>query len=387
MKEFTMEDAKSFSLKEKERHNELIKKLKEEPYKNCHSIDWLTINGTLMGNEIEPRIIISGIYTQKRECGSNVFAKIMDIFNATDELIGTIVYNPHSSILDKRFAQLQIANKWLYVGNLDKLLNKILFHSNFELTGISRLDFACDLYEFEKGLTPEKFIRDFANENVTKLNASKFTLWGKTNQYMRDYHQLSIGDHTSVFSWKLYNKSKELRECHDKPYIRYKWQKKLLNYDENKDVWRLEVSIKNWSKIKVEEKKLIQAKENIFDIINDFPAFFVAFCSKKFVFKDEFGKFIDFVKLPDGEEYYKNLSTNISTQMDFSPTYPQKCKIINSILAVIEKSQSNKEVDEYINKLYDFIQEEEYYLIMTKKGITPAILDSYYTNKFNKSLP
>ena len=369
----------------KELSDNVISNLKKEKTKQVFSIDWITLNVSITGGEITPVIHINSLYMQRRERGSNVFAHIYDIYNKQDDLIGVLCCKPNSSILGERFAQLQISNKWLYVGNLCKLINEILFKSNLEFVSISRIDFCCDLYEFENGLTPKGFIEEFAKENVTKTYSSKFNLWGKTEGYNRDYHQLSIGDNKSVFTWKLYNKSKELRDVHDKAYIRRKWEMKLLDYSPDKDVWRLEVSVKNWSKVKFEDKRLENVKNDWFSIINDYPAFFLAFLSKKFVFRNELGDFIDFIKLPDDLDFYRSLSTTISVNEKLDTNYRDKVRIVTNHLNIIKNATNELEAKEYIDKLYDLIGDNVFYEIMLKQGVTPNIIDSYYVDKYNKT--
>ena len=368
----------------KELSDTIISNLKKEKTKQVFSIDWLTINVSITGEAIAPVIRINSLYMQKRERGSNVFAHIYDIYNKQDDLIAVFCCKPNSTILGERFAQLQISNKWLYIGSLYKLINEILFKSNFEFVSISRIDFCCDLYEFDNGMAPKTFIEEFAKENVTKTYNSKFNLWGKTAGYNRDYHQLSIGDNKSVFTWKLYNKSKELRDVHDKAYIRRKWEMKLLDYSPDKDVWRLEVSVKNWSKVQFEDKRLENVRNDWFSIINDYPAFFLAFLSKKFVFRNELGDFIDFIRLPEDLDYYRSLSTTISVNEKLDDNYKDKVKIVTNHLNIIKNASNELEAKEYIDRLYDLIADNVFYEIMLKQGITPNILDSFYVDKYYK---
>ena len=368
----------------KELSDKIISNLKKEKTRQVFSIDWLTINVSITGEEITPVIRINSLYLQKRERGSNVFAHIYDIYNKQDDLIAVFCCKPNSTILGERFAQLQISNTWLYVGSLYKLVNEILFKSNFEFVSISRIDFCCDLYEFDNGMDPKTFIEEFAKENVTKTYNSKFNLWGKTAGYTRDYHQLSIGDNKSVFTWKLYNKSKELRDVHDKAYIRRKWEMKLLDYSPDKDVWRLEVSVKNWSKVQFEDKRLENVKNDWFSIISDYPAFFLAFLSKKFVFRNELGDFIDFIRLPEDLDFYRSLTTTISVNEKLDSNYRDKVKIITNHLNIIKNATNELEAKEYIDRLYDLIADNVFYEIMLKQGITPNILDSFYVDKYYK---
>lgn len=364
-----------------------IEERKKEKKQFVYSVDWLTINIKLL-DPANIRVLIADTYAIKRERGTNVFQNVVDYYNTRDEIVFTIVSNPYSSIIDPTFAQLQIKNKWLYVGNLQKLVYTILFHSNFEYKGISRIDICADLYNFENWdeknscyLEPEVFIQWFANGQVRKNNPSKFTLWGKTENYYNKYHCLNIGDSSSVFSWKLYNKSKELREVEDKSYIRQKWERDLLGFDKNKDVWRFELSLKDINKISL--------KNGDYNLNNDwknwltnYPYYFIIFVQKKFTFRNEFGKYIDFIKLPENGREGFELSTNLPGKFDYTPSMKDKEKLINNLVNIVRKADSKEMALEYINKIEDYIQEEDYYHIFTSKGFNIDTLYSYFVYKF-----
>ena len=256
---------------------------KNEKTQFCYSIDWLTFNIKLKDIN-NPFIRDEGIYAEEREQGTNIFKRVRDYYNTRDELVFTIVFQPHSKIIKADFGQLQIANKWLYVGNLSKLVYKIFFQSNFELVNISRIDLCTDFFNFVDTYKPLSFIQDVAKGYVAKVNPSSINFWGKTgklaNEIEKDeergiiYHAMNIGDRESTFNFKLYNKTKEMEEKHEKGYIKTKWYKKLKGYEElikmkeKPTIWRLEVSIKDWNKIKIDGKKVIEINNDIFDILN-----------------------------------------------------------------------------------------------------------------------
>lgn len=356
-----------------------------------YSLDWLTINLKL-NQPSDPQLAIEDIYFVTRERGTNVFQNVRDYFNSRDELIFILSYNPYSSIIKPDFAQLQIANKWLYIGNLEKLLSTIFLKSNFEFVNLSRMDICCDFYEFSginenTGLqwSPEDFIINFASGKVAKTNPSKFTLWGKSGHYLNNYHCLNLGDQQSVFTWKLYNKSKELREKHEKKYIINKWERKLENYNKDQDIWRLELSLTNFNKIQLTDEKELKLVPTLENWLTKYPYYFMLFVQKKFVFKNEDGKFIDFIKLPEDNSICMELSTNIPCSFDDSPTLKDKEKIINATLNIIANATEEKTMLEYIDKIIELIQEEDYYYIFTRKGYRIEILHSYFANKFCSS--
>lgn len=364
---------------------------KNEKTKFCYSIDWLTFNIKLKDIN-NPFIRDEGIYAEEREQGTNIFKRVKDFYNTRDELIFTIVFQPHSKIIKQDFGQLQIANKWLYVGNLSKLVYKIFFQSNFELVNISRIDLCTDFFNFVDTYKPLSFIQDVAKGNVIKVNPSSVNFWGKTGDYTIDYHAMNIGDRESTFNFKLYNKTKELEEKHEKGYIKTKWYKKLKGYEElikmkeKPTIWRLEVSIKDWNKIKIDGKKVIEINNDVFDLLNNYPYFMQFFISKKFVFKNDYGKFIDFIDNPRKDLSAKYLCTNIPNNEEINTTNKQKKQILKSLVSIIEQSITFENASEYLERISELIQEEDYYTIFKSLGYNYDIISSYIAYKFNDTL-
>lgn len=364
---------------------------KNEKTQFVYSIDWLTFNIKLKDIN-NPFIRDEGIYAEEREQGTNIFKRVKDFYNTRDELIFTIVFQPHSKIIKNDFGQLQIANKWLYVGNLSKLVYKIFFQSNFELVNISRIDLCADFFNFVDTYNPLSFIQNVAKGNVIKVNPSSINFWGKTGDYTIDYHAMNIGDRESTFNFKLYNKTKELEEKHDKGYIKTKWIKKLNGYQELKKIgetptiWRLEVSIKDWNKIKIDGKKVIEINNDVFDILNYHPYFMQFFISKKFVWKDDYGKFIDFIDNPRKDLSSKYLCTNIPNNEEINTTNKQKKQILKSLVSIIEQSITFENASEYLERIGELIQEEDYYTIFKSLGYNYDTISSYISYKFNDTL-
>ena len=364
---------------------------KNEKTQFVYSIDWLTFNIKLKDIN-KPFIRDEGIYAEEREQGTNIFKRVKDFYNTRDELIFTIVFQPHSKIIKQDFGQLQIANKWLYVGNLSKLVYKIFFQSNFELVNISRIDLCTDFFNFVDTYKPLAFIQDVAKGNVIKVNPSSINFWGKTGDYTIEYHAMNIGDRESTFNFKLYNKTKELEEKHEKGYIKTKWYKKLKGYEElikmkeKPTIWRLEVSIKDWNKIKIDGKKVIEINNDIFDLLNNYPYFMQFFISKKFVFKNDYGKFIDFIDNPRKDLSAKYLCTNIPNNEEINTTNKQKKQILKSLVSIIEQSITFENASEYLERIGELIQEEDYYTIFKSLGYNYDIISSYIAYKFNDTL-
>ena len=111
----------------------------------------------------------------------------------------------------------------------------------------------------------------------------------------------------------------------------------------------------------------------------------MAFLSKKFVFRNELGDFIDFINIPQELDYYRSLTTTISPKENIDDNYRAKVQIVNNHLKIINNATNELEAKEYIDRLFDLIGDNVYYEIMLKQGITPDIINSYFVDKYNKN--
>ena len=203
---------------------------------------------------------------------------------------------------------------------------------------------------------------------------------------------MNIGDRESTFNFKLYNKTKELEEKHEKGYIKTKWYKKLQGYEElikmneKPTIWRLEVSIKDWNKIKIDGKKVIEVNSEVFAILDYYPYFMQFFISKKFVWKNDYGKFINFIDKPRKDLSAKYLCTNIPNNEEVNTTNKQKKQILKSLVSIIEQSVTYEQANEYLLRIEELIQEEDYFTIFKSIGLNYNTIQSYIAYKFNDEL-
>lgn len=175
------------------------------------------------------------------------------LFNEWGEKVFTLLFRPLSPIIKPTAALFEVANEWLYHGlGIQGALDLLSSVVRFSVRGISRLDLAVD---FVPDASQTGIIRGLASGThyvSGKRNGSGF--WSVNNdEYFppewrgRIPHCQSWGHKTSDIKWKLYYKTKELRDAaggkgFDKPYIVDMWRD--VGLDEH-SVWRLEVSVRN----------------------------------------------------------------------------------------------------------------------------------------------
>lgn len=183
--------------------------------------------------------------------GNKTFNSIAEIFN-NGKLLATIAFSPRSSVINPKGALIKISNNCLYCSDYVKLINNIIFEFGYTFVSISRLDLAIDFNTFNYGLHPEKLIKNYLSCKYTKLRKNDFKIHGKENIENFKLHgrqsteiifeTLRFGNNVSAISIYLYNKTAELKAKTHKEYIVENW--KRFELDINKDVWRLEISIK-----------------------------------------------------------------------------------------------------------------------------------------------
>lgn len=184
---------------------------------------------------------------------TNVWASRWCLYNDYGDKVFTLLFQPRQSIINAQAAVLEVSNEWLYHGlgpsGCLSLLSQVV---PFRITGISRVDLAVDF-------NPD----EVQSEIIKGLGSGEYYVVGKQNrmpwfQSMRkDFYPevwrgevpycQTWGHKTSDVKWKLYYKTKELREAvggqgWGKPYIVDMWRDVGLDVT---NVWRLEVSVHN----------------------------------------------------------------------------------------------------------------------------------------------
>lgn len=186
--------------------------------------------------------------------GTNVWKSRRIVFNEYAEKVATILFHPKSKIIAANAALIEIANEWLYHGNSPlNILNMLQHWRLFDVTGLSRVDLAVDFNPTARQWHHIVALAKGEDYISGKRSGSSFWSVVKCDLLAEKYqgkkipHCQSWGHKTTAVKWKLYYKSKELADVYGgklmaKPYILDCWDEAGLD---RKDVWRLEVSIKN----------------------------------------------------------------------------------------------------------------------------------------------
>ena len=245
--------------------------------KYCISIDWLQ-------TFCHAAPISEGNYSSrgynfavKKE--NHETAQFRDIFTVyyKSHPAATIQQTPRTSVINPRATCVKLSNRILYCGQYINILYAIQESLSMQYKGITRLDLCYDCNRLHDGRDTGRFIRQFvANEpmqpgHIIRNGSSRFTLHGtRTNSSIASLNSIRWGSSNAKIGAYCYDKTLELTEIKDKPWIRKMWEENGIEYDidetrlshllpkerknqtENnglseyvkKRVWRFEISIK-----------------------------------------------------------------------------------------------------------------------------------------------
>lgn len=163
---------------------------------------------------------------------------------------------------DNRYScQIKVDNSRLYYAHWGESLQALIRALHWRIMLCNRIDICADFNFFANGRSPLQFCQDY----LSKPTASRPSFIRHSSNKLRavvtrtlhnlNYETLSWGTRDSAVQVNLYNKSLELIDHADKPWIRQRWIENGLIHDPKagKYVWRVEFSI-NPSSLYIREK-------------------------------------------------------------------------------------------------------------------------------------
>lgn len=214
-----------------------------------------------------------GWQVTERDYGTRQYKEMFTLHDREGLPFIEIRRNPVSAEEDSRnrgiFSEfschIRLVNRYCYHNQAIKLFTDFCHMYEYDIRRIFRLDLCLDFELFDKGDEPHKFLLRYLAGRYSKINQANWKGAGHDRWAGRDCNSISWGSPKSMVSTKFYNKTLELKEVKDKPYIRYAWLKSGLidNIDGTKkkedgttyspEIWRVEFSIRGnahaWYKI------------------------------------------------------------------------------------------------------------------------------------------
>ena len=213
----------------------------------CINLDWLEIYA------LEPMtqphdaeyFKAHGYKVKVRAYGTPQYQEMFTLYADGMELF-EVRRNPYSikeqgGIFPRNACHIRLCNRTCYEIDPVNHLRAFLLTHDYTYKAISRIDIALDFNEFDNGMKPENFIQKYMRGKIAKINQSNVSAHGTDEWARRVFNSLKWGSPSSPVSTKLYNKTLELKQGEDKPYIRQAWE--TAGLDTSRDVWRVEFSL------------------------------------------------------------------------------------------------------------------------------------------------
>lgn len=255
------------------------------------SIDWLSVFCIFAGDGDVWTPVDSAEFSYKKEdFGTRCFSsfhrvRIANKDGGWDEF-AEVQSIPYSSILPPYAIIIRFVNRILYMPDFWEVVSRFLSMNQIEIRGISRIDICADFNQFAT-IDPKSLIEGFAAKKYRHIGRGVGSLafnHGVVNkEYGVNYTGLTFGTHSSDAHCYLYNKSFELLTQGEKPWIRERWKRVGLN---QRDVWRLEVSIKS-SGLKFKDRKtkeIVEIGRSSIEEIDSLDKIYHTFIRKLFSF-------------------------------------------------------------------------------------------------------
>lgn len=410
---------------------------KQEQMKYAISIDWLQVSGrmssfpgstlTVMSYKGNPPFVPC-IELRESHVYSPVFKEVRDVVYC-GMVYAQIMYSPRSSALKFDLACIKLENRVLYCQERIIILYQIAAALNFEICGITRLDLCYDCNTLANGEDPGAFLLRYLvstpgkRGHLHRKGSTRFCANGSRSWY-KDAKVTSMrfgSDKTAIGAY-VYNKTLELAEVKDKPWIRALWERAGLcstlakEYDEltesekekmknyhtlagycSESVWRFEISIRcqGADLLRLSDKNLFKLSVSDMENQADVEELFYIYAAKAFDFRECTGQ--------KNIRYYKpvNLFEKQSVGVNYRPIKTSKClgsgrteKIcankLNKLLqtyhdATPELSKSLIQTINFLKKLAG-IKDNELRNLEYARYLDSLKCTEYYSTTFKRSL-
>lgn len=214
------------------------------------SIDWLQTY--CLGNRIEPGEYSDGVYHFSvigRPEETKLFRHVVDVYHEKLK-VAVITQCPRSSVINPRCTLVKLENRVLYSSKYVSILFAIQKTLKLYYKGITRIDVACDFNTFFNGRSPQKFIKQYITtapgdkKHIYRKGSDEFYIRGsKKRNAVSVFNYIRLGSKNSRVHSYIYDKTQELKDKKDKPWIRKAWERAGLVNDDTTHVWRAEISI------------------------------------------------------------------------------------------------------------------------------------------------
>ena len=215
------------------------------------SVDWLQVYCTgrhIIPGDYHSELGTFRVYLSERK--TKLWNRVL-VIKLQEKPCAVICQEPRSPQLNKLATTVKIENRFLYYQGYVKLLWELLKCLSLTYQGLTRLDIALDCNKLRGGMKVDRLIYNYvmkpegAKGAISRKYDKEYRLTGNKNPGKNAMlTSIRFGTENSRVAAYIYDKSKELQEVKDKPWIRETWQANGLANEDGNHVWRFEISIK-----------------------------------------------------------------------------------------------------------------------------------------------
>lgn len=245
----------------------------------CINIDWLEM---YVLEPPLPRDIqyfeARGYLCIDRGYGTKHMAEVFTVCDKNNDPMIEVRRNPrrpegeHHTVYPDNAATLRFVNRYCYFQNAARIMSEFIDLHEYEPRRIYRLDICLDFTKFDSGDIPSKVMRRILRHQYVKVYQSLRCIHGEDRWTGAIDNSITWGKPSSMILTRFYNKTLELEQKGDKPWIKQAWFEAGLVNDpitctvKGKDgrlykpeVWRLEFRInskaRRWVVLDTDEGK------------------------------------------------------------------------------------------------------------------------------------
>lgn len=220
------------------------------------SVDWLQVYTLSSAGHPIPRLgtLQESDYLfefKEQDYQTAMFKTVVNVLYRGKEC-AVVECEPRSSKLKPSMTIIKLSNRVLYSTKYIDMLYSLMRALKVTYKGITRIDLCYDCIKFADGRSPSRFINNFvlvSDETIggiARKGSDEFICHGKKAKGSSSkINYISFGSPQSRIRAYIYDKSVELAEVKDKPWIRETWEKNGLKPTEKEHVFRSEISIKS----------------------------------------------------------------------------------------------------------------------------------------------
>lgn len=217
--------------------------------KYCISVDWLQVycicNFVIRVREsVVSEAECDHIYMVREDISTALWTEVYGVYRGKLK-VAVLCRAPRSSAMDSKGCTLKLENRVLYSKEWLQILRSILADLQLQYKGITRIDLCYDCNKLAGGRSVGKFLYDYATAapyqegHIVRVGSRRFAFHGIRNRGgAMEVNSMRWGSQGSDIGAYCYNKSLEMIEVKEKPWILDKWEANGLINEWDMGAWK-----------------------------------------------------------------------------------------------------------------------------------------------------